>query len=199
MHVRSLFAVVVAALLAGPVSAHAANKAQAKSAGGSTSSAQAFSVGGWIGYENGDLSGLQLRAEGSMPYRKLTPEIQLSFVGSIGYSYLTDSGNGIDITDNVLKFVPAARFTYGLNPQIDLFGDAGLGLYYAHRKAEATFFGVTQSASDSTTGFMLRFGVGGFYKLNPSTNLGVSLYLDPMFGDYDDTTFSILAGATFRI
>ncbi len=66
MHVRSLFAVVLATFLVGPAAAHAANKAQAKasSAGTSSSTAQQLSIGGWIGYESGDLSGLQLRAEG---------------------------------------------------------------------------------------------------------------------------------------
>ena len=211
MHVRSLFAVALAALLVGPATAHAAaQKAQtkqaaapAKAAPATASPAPQWSVGGWVGYEMGDLDGLQLRFDAIMPYKKLSPQIGLSFVGSVGYSYLTHSesafGVGVDSTANVLKFVPAARFTLPVSPELSFFGDAGLGLYWASLSTKVDFgFGST-SASDSAFGFMLRFGVGGLYQLNPKTQLGAALVLDPMFGDYDDTTFSFLVGATFKI
>ncbi len=212
MHARSLFAVAVAALLAGPAAAHAQSKksSQAKAApapassSSSSSSASQLSLGGWIGYEMGDLDGLQLRVDGVLPYRKLSPQVELSWVGSIGYSYLTHSistpfGNA-DTTANVLKFVPAARFTLPVNPQFSVYGDAGLGLSWASVKTETPVgFGATQSVSDSMVGFMFRFGVGSFYKLNPKTELGAALYLDPMLGDYDDTTFTIMAGALFQL
>jgi hypothetical protein len=208
MHVRSLFAVALAALLVGPATAHAAaQKAQtkqaaapAKAAPATASPAPQWSVGGWVGYEMGDLDGLQLRFDAVMPYRKLSPQIGLSFVGSVGYSYLTDSAYGVDITANVLKFVPAARFTLPVSPELSFFGDAGLGLYWASVKVKSDFGALgSTSASDSAFGFMLRFGVGGLYQLNPKTQLGAALVLDPMFGDYDDTTFSFLVGATFKI
>jgi opacity protein-like surface antigen len=211
MFVRSLFAVALAALLAGPGTAHAqakksTTKAAAAPAASTTSTgAKQFSLGGWIGYEMGDLDGLQLRGEYVMPYQKLSPQVDLSFVGSVGYSYLTFSESlgtlgDAESTANVLKFVPAARFSLPVNPQLSVFGDAGLGLYWASMKVKTPIgFGQTVSASDSGAGFMLRFGVGGLYKINPQMNIGASLVLDPMFGDYEDTTFSILAGLTYAL
>jgi opacity protein-like surface antigen len=208
MHVRSLLAIAVAALLAGPAAAHAQSKksSQAKAApapatAASTSSPQ-LSIAGWIGYETGDLDGLQLRVDGVLPIQKLSPQVELSFVGSIGYSYLTHSvsafGVGTDTTANVLKFVPAARFTLPVNPQLSFYGDAGLGLYWASVSTEVDYgLGVTTSGSSSDVGLMFRFGIGGFYKLNPKTQLGLSIYLDPMLGGYNDTTFTIMAGAQF--
>ncbi len=158
-----------------------------------------YSVGGWIGYETGDLSGLQLRGDFVWPYQKLGPQVELSFVGSVGWSYLTRSEFGVDTTGNLLKFVPAARFTLPLNPQLAFFGDAGLGVYWDSVKETVDYgFGST-SATSSGVGFMLRFAVGGFYALNPKTRIGAMLDLDPMFGDYKDTTFAFMAGATFRL
>ncbi|HET8540453.1 MAG TPA: outer membrane beta-barrel protein [Anaeromyxobacter sp.] len=210
MHVRSLSAVVLAALLAAPSMAHAQARKPAKAAAPAASAAPQYSVGGWIGYEMGDLDGLQLRADGIMPYKKLTPQIALSFVGSLGYSYLTHSEStsvpgfpsltaSVDSTVHLLKIVPAARFTLPLNPQLSFFGDAGLGFYYASLSVDTETSGVTQSVSDSSFGFMFRFGVGGLYQLNPRTQIGASLMLDPMLGDYDDSTFTLLAGLTYRL
>ncbi len=212
MHVRSLFAVAVAALLVGPATVHAQAKkssstkaAPAKAAPAPTAAVQTNSIGGWIGYEMGDLDGLQLRGEYVMPYQKLSPQVALSFVGAIGYSYLTTSTatpfGDADTTANVLKFVPAARFSMPVAPQFTLFGDAGLGLYWAsvNVKTPAGFGLGTTSASSSDVGFMLRFGVGGFYKLNPKMQIGASLYLDPMFGGYEDNTFTILAGLAYAL
>ncbi len=214
MYVRSLLAVALAALLAGPATVHAQAKKSSQSkqaapakpapAASSAPSSNQLSIGGWIGYEMGDLDGLQLRVDGVLPFRKLSPQLELSFVGSIGYSYLTHSesafGASTDVTANILKFVPAARLTLPVNPQLSFFGDAGLGLYWAgvSTKVDLPPLGST-SASDSSVGFMFRFGVGGFYKLNPKTQLGASIYLDPMLGDYNDTTFTVMAGAMFQI
>jgi hypothetical protein len=213
MHVRSLFAVALAAILAVPAFAHAQTKkatqpaapakttaAPAKTTAAPAPAAKKLSIGGWIGYEMGDLDGLQLRVDGVMPIQKLSPQLELSFVGSIGYSYLSDSAYGVDVTGNVLKFVPAARFTLPVSPEISFFGDAGLGLYWASVSTDIDYGFGTASASDSGVGFMFRFGVGGLYKVNPRTQVGVSLMLDPMVsGIYDDTTFSILAGLTYQL
>ncbi len=202
MHVRSLFAVAVAALL--PVTTHAAQAktpvAQARPAAVASSSPRQLSLGGWIGYEMGDLDGIQLRVDGVMPFQKLAPQIELSFVGSVGYSRLTESAFGVDVTANILKFVPAARFTLPVNPQLSLFGDAGLGLYYASLSTDIDFGFGSESVSDSTVGLMLRLGAGGLFQVNPRLQVGASIYLDPMLtGDYDDTTFSILAGLTYQL
>ncbi len=216
MHVRSLLAVALAALLAGPAAAHAQSKKSSSKAAAptkaspvsGTTTAPNYSIGGWIGYESGDLSGLQLRGDFIYPYQKLAPKVDLSFVGSVGYSYLTHSESttvagvsaSADATANVLKFVPAARFSMPVNPQFTLYGDAGLGLYWAGETVKSDIpGGGSVSASNSDVGFMLRLGVGGFYQLNTQVRLGASLVLDPMFGGYSDTTFAFLAGATFRI
>ena len=210
MHVRSLFAFTVVALLAGPMAAHAQSLQKqsspvSSSPAGASASASALSMSAWVGYETGDLDGLQLRVDFVMPIEKLSPQIGLSFVGSIGWSYLTHSvtayGVKTDDTANVLKFVPAARFTLPVNAQLSFYGDAGLGLYWDDVSVDVHYPAPlgTQSASDSGFGFMFRFGAGAFYEVNANTQLGASLYVDPMLGDYKDTTFTMMGGAKFRI
>jgi hypothetical protein len=190
MHVRSLLAVAIAALLAVPAAVHA--KTPVRSAPAS----KQLSVAGWLGYEMGDLDGIQLRVDGEMPYQKLTPQIALSFVGSVGFSHLTVSEFGFDFTANILKVVPAARFTLPVSPQLSVYGDAGLGLYYASLSSELPIVG---KVSDSSVGFMLRLEAGGFYQVNPRAKVGGMLTLDPMFGDVDDATFAIFAGLTYQL
>ena len=144
MKLRSLLALALfapAAVLAAPAAKAPAAKtaaAPAKSAAAPASSSpmQGLEVGGFIGYETDDVSGLSLRLDAELPFRDLSPQVKLSFVGSIGYSRLTDSQFGVDFTANVLKFVPAARFTMPVNPQFSVFGDAGLGLAYVGAKVE---------------------------------------------------------------
>ncbi len=200
MHVRSLFAVALVAILAGPGAAQAQKKSSqkttpTKATPADTSSTSQLAFDGWLGYESGDLSGLKLQVDGVMPYKRLSPQVDLSFVGSLGYSYLTKSAAGADVTGNLLKLVPAARFTVPLTPEFSVFGDAGAGLYLDW--VSTSFLG--QSASSSGAGFMLRFAVGGFYKMNPKLQLGVMLDLDPMFGDYDNTTFSFMGGLRYQL
>ncbi len=191
MHVRSPFAFALAALVA------AAAPARAAPAATTSTPTPRYAIGGWIGYEMGDLSGLQLRGDLVLPFQKLTPQLDLSLVGSLGWSYLTDSPYGVDITGNLVKLVPAARFTYAVSPQLAVFGDAGLGLYWASVSYDYGSFIPGQSSSD--LGVMLRFGVGAFYRVNPAFQVGAAVYLDPMFGGYEDNTFSILAGVTYRL
>jgi opacity protein-like surface antigen len=167
-----------------------------------------LSVGGFVGYETDDASGLTLRLDGEMPFQALSPKINLSFVGSIGYSRL-----GIDQSDfkyNLFRIIPAARFTMPVNEQLSLYGDAGLGLYHARFSYEFVDYRwvgpgpydyalAKDKVSDSTTGFLMRFGVGGFFKVNEQLKLGAELDLIPHFGDYDQTSFNILVGAMFAL
>jgi opacity protein-like surface antigen len=193
MKLRSLVAV---ALLA-PAAAFAAQPSK---------SGSGVEVGGFIGYETDDVSGLALRFDGEVPLKQLAPQLQLSVVGSIGYSYLTDSNgfDGVDFKSHVFKFVPALRFTVPLNQQFSLFGDAGLGLAFVHAKIEGTgpFGG---STSDNSVNLMMRFGGGAWFHVNPQLKLGMMLEVDPIFGDYgfnganSQTTFNILFGAMFRM
>ncbi len=206
MHVRTMLAVALAALLTTPLAAGAQAKkgtttrAQpARSSAASTSSAsKALSIGGWVGYEWGDADGFQLRLDGEMPFQKLTPQIDLSFVGSLGYTRATYDVFGSDLTVSRFKVVPAARFSFPVNPQFTLFGDAGLGFHYTKVTIDYSAFGLGD-VSDSEFSFMLRLGAGGFYHVNPRMRLGASFMIDPMFGDYDDTTFALLVGLMYTL
>jgi hypothetical protein len=205
MTVRTFLA---AALLA-PSLALAAPQSKSTSAQPTTTQAPAsgIEVGGFIGYEAADFTGLALRADVAMPFRDLGPQVKLSFVGSLGYSYLTWGGPfGTTVKSNLFKIVPAARFTFPVAPQFDLFGDVGLGIAHASVTADLPFgYG---SYSDSSTNLMMRFGVGGWYKVAPKVKLGAMFDLDPIFGDYgvsntyaanSQTFWSMLFGAMFTL
>jgi opacity protein-like surface antigen len=221
MKVRSLLAVALLApslALAAPSSgskssAKSSSSSQAKSSAAAPASQAAppsqyggLSVGGFIGYETDDVSGLALRLDGELPFKALSPAVNMSWVGSIGYSHLTESVPFGDFTSNVLKIVPAARFTLPLNPQFDVFGDVGLGIAYVSAKVETNipFFGST-STSDSSFNIMMRLGAGAWFHVNPQLRVGAMLEFDPIFGDYgmsgatSQNTFNILAGAMYRL
>jgi hypothetical protein len=202
MKVRSLFALALAALLA-PAAALAAPTSTSRAAPVATTSS-ALDIGGFVGYETDDLSGIALRVDGELPFQMLAPQVKLSWVGSIGFSHLTEEqgvpGASVDVTANVLKIIPAARFTFPLNQQFSLFADGGLGLYYASLEAKTTvpFFGST-TVDDSEFSVMMRIGGGAWFNVNPTTKIGASLEFDPYFGDFDQTTFVVQAGAMFRM
>jgi opacity protein-like surface antigen len=212
MKLRSLLAVAlvapVAALAAQPTGSKPASKpaasAPAKSspapAPAAASPLGGLEVGGFVGYETDDASGLSLRADAELPFRRLAPQLKLSWVGSIGYSYLTEDISFGSFSANVLKFIPAARFTVPLSPEFDVFGDAGLGFYYAWWKTETNvpFFG-NVSSTDSTFNLMMRLGVGAWYHVNPQIKVGVLFEFDPYFGDFDQNTLLVQAGAMFRL
>ena len=217
MNVRSLVAV---ALLA-PAVAFAAQpqgSKTTKSASAPSSSTQSsatagtalegLEVGGFLGYETADLSGISLRLDGELPFRQLSPQINMSWVGSLGYSHLTwDPSPWAKMTANVFKLVPAARFTMPLNEQFSVFGDAGLGLAYIRASVDFSAFG-PGSASSSSVNLMMRLGVGAWYKVNPQLKLGAMLEFDPVFGNYgysgngvgsSQNTFLIQIGGMFKL
>lgn len=212
MHVRSLLAVTVAALLAGPAAAHAQAKKPAKAAaappksGAASPAAQGPSVDGWIGYESDEVGGFQLRGDYVWPYRVLAPDVDLSFVGAVGLSRLSDSvstpavpplipATTIDTTVWMFKVIPTARFTYSFpqDRRFSVFGDAGLGLTYSSVSVD----GGAGSSSDSSLGVTLRLGAGGFFRVDPKWQLGATVAFDPTSGDYGFDTWSILAGAKY--
>ncbi len=209
MHVRSLFAVALAALLVGPATAHAqAKKSTAKAAAPAAAPAHStalpgYQLGGWIGYETDDpFGGVQFRGDFVWPFERLAPGLDLSFVGSLGLSRLSHSasffGESIDQTVWEFKLVPTARFTYTFNPQWSVFGDAGLGLNYTSVDTKTTIFGGSQSVSSSDTGFLIRLGVGGFFQFHPKWAVGASIVVDPSTGDTLDT-WSFLAGIKYQL
>jgi opacity protein-like surface antigen len=205
MKVRSLLAV---ALLT-PTLAFAAPQTKSTPAAAQpapASQAGGLELGGFIGYETDDVSGIALRLDGELPFKALSPQVKMSWVGSIGYSHLTESVPFGDFTSNMIKIVPAARFTLPINPQFDVFGDVGLGLAYVSAKVETNipFFGST-STSDSSFNVMMRFGAGAWFHVNPQLKVGAMLEFDPIFGDFgtsgaaSQNTFNILVGTMYRL
>jgi opacity protein-like surface antigen len=208
MHVRSLFAVALAALLVGPATAHAqAKKASSKAAvapSQTTTTSPNYSIGGWIGYETDDpFGGVQVRGDFVWPFEKLAPALDLSFVGSVGLSYLSHSesafGVSVDASAWAFKLVPTARFTYTFNPQWSVFGDAGIGINYTSVSVDTNFGLGTDSVSDSSTGLLIRLGAGAFFAVAPKVKLGAMIVVDPSTGDQNLDTWSFLAGANFQL
>jgi hypothetical protein len=168
-------------------------------------------VGGFIGYETADFSGLSLRVDGALPLRELPRKVTLSVVGSLGYSRLTwRPGYGVEGTANVLKVVPAARFTLPVASTVSLFGDAGLGLAYVSTRVDLPASFAAADIRDSTFNLMLRVGLGAWYHATDRLDLGVLVELDPIFGDFgfksaagvsagSQTTFLAQAGAQYRL
>jgi opacity protein-like surface antigen len=185
------------------------DEAQAPSTDSSSSSMSGLEVGGFIGYETADLSGLSLRFDAELPFQALSPQVKMSWVGSVGYSHLTwDPTPWAKLTANVLKLVPAARFTLPINQQFSVFGDAGLGLAYISTSVDFASWTGLGSASDSSLNIMMRLGVGAFYQVNPQFRVGGMLELDPVFGNYgysgngigkSQNTFLIQAGGMYRL
>ena len=166
-----------------------------------------LAVGGLVGYETDNVSGLTLRLDGELQFRDLGSSLKLSWVGSLAYSHLTESVPPFSqLKSDVFKAVPAARFTLPLNPQFDVFGDVGLGLasVTARLESHVPFFGDTTTSGHSLN-VMMRFGAGTWFHVNPQLRVGAMLELDPIFGDYgfsgapSQNTFNILAGAMYRL
>jgi hypothetical protein len=173
---RSITGIALAAILAVPAAAHA----QSRRSTAPVQTGNGIWLGGLFGLEAGNESGYQLRFDGEFPIARLVPNLQLSGVGSVSFA-------GLSHSLDVLEFVPAARFTWLARPELGGYGDVGIGLFHAWQ----------HSASD--TGATLRMGVGAYYELNSATRLFGELGLHPHFGDYNDTTFTLLFGARFRI
>jgi opacity protein-like surface antigen len=192
----------------GPKPAAAPAKPAAKPADGA---AGGLEVGGFAGYETADFSGLSLRADAELPVRQLARKVKLSVVGSLGYSRLTWSpGFGVKGTANVVKLVPALRFTLPVAPKLSLFADAGLGLAYVSTTIDLPPAFNAPDVTDSTFNVMLRVGAGAWYHATERLKLGVLLELDPILGDFgfrsaagvtsgSQTTFLAQLGAQVRL
>jgi opacity protein-like surface antigen len=163
------------------------------------------------GVEDGDGdAGLQLRGDLELVQRPLSPEVGFSVVGSLAFTRFHEEwsdvylgfGDRFETTANVLKAIPAARFTFGRSSAFRPYLDAGLGLYFVSWSAETTdvYYGTSFKADDSDVGIVLRLGAGATFQVSPDLSLGVELGLLPYLGDYvDDTTMSALVSATFRL
>jgi hypothetical protein len=199
MTLRTLLTVALVAPAA-PLAAPAAKPAAPIDAQGGL---QGLSIGGFLGYETDTLSGVSLRADGELPSRDLSPWLRLSWVGSLGYARLSKKADyfGVELTTtaDIVKLVPAARLTVPLHPAFSVFGDLGLGLYYAKVASETydIFLRQTVPSNESRVNVLMRLGVGGWYEVNPKLRIGGMLELDPYFGAFDQNTFLIQLGAMF--
>jgi len=201
MHARRLsFALALAAAVAVPGLA----SAQARRSTGSTGGSPGTQLGVLIGFEDGrGDTGLALRLDGELPFQALTPQVQLSFVGSLGYSRWTyNPGFFADLnsTLGIFKVTPAARFSFGHSAVLRPYADAGVGIHYARFSVkQRDVFGNVYTASDSDLSMHLRFAGGILFQVSPAVGLGAEIDLIPYFGSVDDTTFSLLFAAVFRL
>ncbi|HSN92555.1 MAG TPA: outer membrane beta-barrel protein [Anaeromyxobacteraceae bacterium] len=150
-------------------------------------------------------TGLALRLDGTFSSMPLSPRIRLSWIGSLGFTRFSDSytdpffAETVETSANVLKIVPAARFSIPLSPAFELYGDAGLGLFIDFWSYSETGIGGTFEDSGTEIGLMMRFAVGGTFAVSPGFRLGAELGLNPYFGDVDDETLSAMVVAHFRL
>ncbi|HSD19802.1 MAG TPA: outer membrane beta-barrel protein [Anaeromyxobacter sp.] len=192
----SLAAALALALLSGGALAKDVPRAVATEA----SAAQALRVGGLLGFDLTDgESGLGLRVDGELPIQRIGPRIDLSAVGSLGFTRFSDSTTTAigkySQSTNIVKLVPAARFTIPLAPQLGVYGDAGLGLYWARTSIGTPL----EDTSSNGVGVTMRFAVGGRYDVTERLGLGGELGWNPFLGDYSDDTVSVLASVVYRL
>jgi hypothetical protein len=166
---------------------------------------QNASVAGFVGGEFGDLDGFYLRADGSIPIMPLSPSIDLIGVASLGFTHLGTSVAGLDVSWNMVRLLGIGRAQMALSPEIDGFADVGLGFYYGRSAIDypafdpITFTWTTATAKGSSGGLTMRLAVGGFYHLNPQTDIGAEVGLNPYFGDAETTNFFLGAGVKYKL
>src|SRR5690242_16861350 len=181
--------ILIAALFAALLPAAAS--AQSRGVASTTSVSPGMSGSLLLGMEDfsGD-TGLALRFDGVMDVKYLAPKVKLSGVVSLGFMHWGDSASysyglgteKVESSLNIFKLVPAARFTFDIAPQFDLYADAGLGFYYARAglKDTITVPGyVTQvnEGNGSDTGIMMRFAGGATFNVSPAFKLGAEIGL----------------------
>lgn len=162
------------------------------------------SIGALVGFEdgNGD-TGLALRLDGEFAYQALSPQVRMSFVGSLGFSRWTYNPgffSDLNATLSIFKVTPAVRFSFGQSAVFRPYADAGLGLHYARFSVkQRDVFGNVYTASDSDLSLHLRFAGGLLFQVSPTVALGAEIDLIPYFGSVDDTTFALMFAASFRM
>ena len=138
-----------------------------------------FSLGLLGGAEWGDLSGYQIRVDGEVPIFRAAPTLQLAGVLSVSYS-------GLENDVSVFEILPAARLIYTASPQFGGYADLGLG------------FARADGGGDAVSGATMRLGIGAFYQMNRQVVFPLELMFHPHWGDYDQTTTTLMLGAKFR-
>jgi hypothetical protein len=166
-------------LLALPAAASAQSRRPGGS-GGNGGNGSPVALQGLLGFESGNLSGLNLRGDVDVGLTRLTPRLELAGVGSISYSHLESSVND-------WEFLPGVRFILDATPRLGIYGDVGLGLYHISDDA------------GSDTGATMRFAGGGTFAVGPRLRLVAEVGLHPHWGGYSDTTFTLLGGVRYRL
>lgn len=199
---RNLFAAALAGVVALPSAALAqratTTKTRTTTATTTTSTAPSLSIGGGIGLESGlGDTGLTLRVDGVYPLQNLTPEVTMAVVGTLGFTNYGESYYTVDATTNIFKVIPAVRFGYALNPKVNLYGDAGLGLYYWSFSLDEDIAGY--DFDDSGIGLMMKFAAGALYSVNDKLQVGGDIGLNPYFGDIGDTSFTLMGVVMYKL
>lgn len=154
---------------------------------------------------------LKLRADLETDILPLAPRAMLSGVVSLGFGHWSkeetagalDARITTDASTSTFELVPSLRTSLLVARKVTLHADAGLGLFHARTDVEtsATIPGVTVSAegSASTTGAVLRFGVGGHVDVSDRMRLvAEALGLNFHLADGSATSVSILVGGAYR-
>ena len=188
--------VLLAIALASPALAQTTRRSRQAS-----SSYPASRIGPLLGLEfaDGD-AGLALRGDASVPLSRVSPTVNLDGVLSVGLSWFEDDDRrfGADVSTTIFKIVPALRLTAPLSPAIGLYGDFGLGFYYGSTDVDVgPAFG--DDFEDSGFGVGMRFAGGLFADVSPTVRLGGELGVNPYFGEFDETTLSLLFSVMFRL
>jgi hypothetical protein len=176
-----------------PAAAHAQSyRAPVSSAPDSS----ALHLGVLVGPEfaSGD-TGFAVRGDAQMGLTQLAPNVRLDGVFSLGFTRYSFGAADFDASVNLVRLVPAMRFVFPVSPKVQLYGDAGLGLYLGSR----SFGSVFNRASDSLVGLNMRFAGGAFFDVSPTFRLGAELGVNPYFGDFDTTTTTLMFAAQFRM
>ena len=169
---RSITGLALAALLVAPAAAHGATKGTDTSSG--------VWLGGLFGAELGDFDGWQFRFDAEVPITRPSPQLQVEGVLSASYAGLA---HDID----VFELVPAARLTWFGTPKFGAYGDLGLG--YSHASQNG----------NGMSGATMRIGAGAFYSLAATARIVAEFAIHPHFGDYDQTTTTVMIGLKFGI
>lgn len=189
--------VLLAIGLATPALAQSARRAPPPS------SSQTLRIGPLVGLEfaDGD-AGLALRGDASMPLSRVSPSVSLDGVLSVGLSWFSDDNgrfDDVDVSTTIFKMIPALRLTAPLSPTVGLYGDVGLGFYYGSTEVDFDGVGFGDDAEDSGFGVGMRFAGGLFADVSPAVRLGGEVGVNPYFGEFDETTLSLLFSAMFRL
>ena len=140
-------------------------------------------------------TGVAVRGDLSTVLTQLAPNVRLDGVLSLGYTHFSLGASDFDATVNLVRLVPTARFVFPVASKVALYGDAGMGLYFG----SASYGSVFNRASSNLFGLNMRFAGGAMFDVAPNVRLGAELGVNPYFGDFDQTTTTLMFAAQFRL